>query len=48
VRPTTDRIDGIDATLILGQDFATFVAAEAATSAAASTTVTTVATTTTT
>jgi len=40
VRLTTDRIDGIDATLVLGQDFATFIEAEEAKTAATSTTTT--------
>jgi len=40
VRLTTDRIDGIDATLVLGQDFATFIEAEDAKAAATSTTTT--------
>jgi hypothetical protein len=40
VRFTTDRIDGIDATLVLGQDFATFIEAEDAKAAATSTTTT--------
>jgi hypothetical protein len=40
VRFTADRIDGIDATLVLGQDFATFIAAEDAKAAATSTTTT--------
>ena len=40
VRPTTDRIDGIDATLVLGQDFATFMKAEDAKAAATTTTTT--------
>jgi hypothetical protein len=39
VRPTTDRIDGIDATLVLGQDFATFSTAEDAASTAVATTI---------
>jgi hypothetical protein len=48
VRPTTDRVDGIDATLVLGEDFARFIDAEDAKSAATSTPVaTTIATTTT-
>jgi hypothetical protein len=38
VRPTTERIDGIDATLVLGQDFATFIRDEDAKAAATSTT----------
>ena len=40
VRFTPNRIDGIDATLVLGQDFATFIAAENAKAAATSTTTT--------
>jgi hypothetical protein len=40
VRLTTGRIDGIDATLVLGQDFATFIEAEDAKAAATSTTTT--------
>jgi hypothetical protein len=38
VRFTTDRMDGIDATLVLGQDFATFIEAENAKAAASTTT----------
>jgi hypothetical protein len=38
VRPTADRVDGIDATLVLGQDFAAFVQAENAKPGATSTT----------
>jgi len=38
VRPATDQVDGIDATLVLGQDFATFIQAENAKAAATSTT----------
>ena len=37
---TPDRIDGIDATLVLGQDFATFIKAEDAKAAATATTTT--------
>jgi hypothetical protein len=47
VRFTNDRIDGIDATLVLGQDFATFIEAENAKAAATSTTTTVASSTTT-
>jgi hypothetical protein len=40
VRPTTERVDGIDATLVLGQDFATFINAEDAKAAATTSTTT--------